>query len=243
MTLAGYEHLIDAAARLQWDEAAIDLRGDARAWPGLDAAARGRITTLIAGFCVAERAVAEHLEPFGAAAADAVARAAFAAQAVDEARHARFFTRVAREVVGFDPDRDAAALAGAEIVVLFTDGLPALAARLAGGDASLSEAVAYYHLVLEGIVFAIGQAALQAELGAAGLHGTLKGVRRVQADERWHIGLGAMALQDRGDAPAVGQLAARAAAAWGPDVATPDRVEDVLRVHRRRVGLLTRAVA
>ena len=55
-------------ARLQWDPAAIDLSGDVRAWPGLRAARRRRLTTLLAGFCVAEDAVAEELTPFSGAA-------------------------------------------------------------------------------------------------------------------------------------------------------------------------------
>jgi DNA-binding transcriptional LysR family regulator len=55
-------------ARLQWDARAIDLAPDARAWPGLPAKRRRRLTTLFAGFCVAEEAVSEHLAPFPEAA-------------------------------------------------------------------------------------------------------------------------------------------------------------------------------
>jgi ribonucleoside-diphosphate reductase beta chain len=55
-------------ARLQWDATAIDLAPDARAWPGLPAERRRRLTTLFAGFCVAEEAVSEHLAPFPEAA-------------------------------------------------------------------------------------------------------------------------------------------------------------------------------
>src|SRR3954447_3822666 len=55
-------------ARLQWNPAAIDLTPDARAWPPLPAERRRRLTTLLAGFCVAEDAVSEHLEPFAEAA-------------------------------------------------------------------------------------------------------------------------------------------------------------------------------
>jgi hypothetical protein len=55
-------------ARLRWDPAAIDLSGDIRAWRGLRAERRRRLTTLLAGFCVAEDAVAEELTPFSGAA-------------------------------------------------------------------------------------------------------------------------------------------------------------------------------
>src|SRR5947207_3007589 len=59
--LAAYSQIV---ARLQWDPAAIDLTADARAWPGLPEARRRRLTTLLAGFRVAEDAVAQHLVPF-----------------------------------------------------------------------------------------------------------------------------------------------------------------------------------
>lgn len=244
MALAGYAHLLAAGRRLQWDAEAIDLNRDAAAWPAVDDASRALVTTLVAGFCVAERAVAEQLSPFAAAAPDAVARECFEVQAGDERRHARFFARVAEEVLGLDSGAEAAALAGPAIVALFEEQLPVLAERLAGGTASLPEAVGYYHLVLEGIVFAVGQAALADELEALTvLPGTLDGVLRVQADERWHIGLGVMCLQAQGagTGPDLGALAARAGAAWGARIATTARVDAVLAVHERRVGQVARS--
>src|SRR5215208_5911043 len=63
-------------ARLQWNPAAIDLTPDARAWPRLPAERRRRLTALLAGFCVAEEAVAEHLTPF----ADVARKATMASQ-------------------------------------------------------------------------------------------------------------------------------------------------------------------
>ncbi|HZC14327.1 MAG TPA: hypothetical protein VE270_09950, partial [Thermoleophilaceae bacterium] len=41
-------------ARLQWNPAAIDLTRDATAWRELPDERRRRLTTLFAGFCVAE---------------------------------------------------------------------------------------------------------------------------------------------------------------------------------------------
>src|SRR5205823_5325774 len=55
-------------ARLQWNPMAIDLTPDARAWSELPAERRQRLTTLLAGFCVAEEAVAKELTPFADAA-------------------------------------------------------------------------------------------------------------------------------------------------------------------------------
>jgi ribonucleoside-diphosphate reductase beta chain len=63
-----FSHVV---ARLQWNARAIDLAPDARAWPGLPDERRRRLTTLLAGFCVAEEAVSEHLTPFPATARSA----------------------------------------------------------------------------------------------------------------------------------------------------------------------------
>lgn len=237
--LAGYQHLLFAGRRLQWDEAALDLSADAAAVPALPRDARDRLVRLVAGFCVAEAAVAEHLTPFvtRSAGGDPDAHACFALQQGDEARHARFFTRVADEVFGLPADRHG--LAGPAIVRLFEDDLPARAAALAGDEHAFTDAVGLYHLVLEGIVFAVGQEALLAQLDALGsLPGTREGVARVQGDERWHVGLGVLHLRTLGRPVDVEEPAARAAAAWGPQIATAERLDRVLRAHRRRVGFV-----
>ncbi len=231
--LAGYEHLLRAAQRLRWDEAAIDLGADTRAWAALDEARRAPLRRLVAGFLVAEEAVAAALEPFVAAADDPLVRACFAAQQADEERHARFFARVADEVVGVRP-RDAPRAVSA----LFTRRLPDTAAALARGEATLAEGVALYHLVLEGVVFAAGQEALVEALRDTGLDGVRTGAARVQADERWHVGLGVRCLQDAGLAGreleallAEGERAARAWGLRGVDVA------HAAQGHRRRLTL------
>ena len=93
-------------ARLQWNPAAIDLAPDARAWPDLPDERRARLTTLLAGFCVAEEAVAEHLTPFADAARgsklisqESLMAWVFFLQRRDEQRHARLFDRIGAEVL------------------------------------------------------------------------------------------------------------------------------------------------
>src|SRR5437763_15763083 len=81
-------------ARLQWDATAIDLAPDARAWPDLPAERRRRLTTLLAGFCVAEEAVSEHLTPFTGATEDTLAAWVFFLQRRDAERHALLFDPV-----------------------------------------------------------------------------------------------------------------------------------------------------
>ena len=69
--------------------------------------------TLLAGFCVAEDAVAEQLTPFADAAREATLASqeslmawVFFLQRRDEQRHARLFDRIAAEVLGL-PGADA----------------------------------------------------------------------------------------------------------------------------------------
>jgi ribonucleoside-diphosphate reductase beta chain len=244
--LAGYAHLRSSALRLQWDERAIDLRPDRRPYRELGADRRRRVDRLLAGFWVAERQVAEQLDPF-IAAADGELRELLALQAGDERRHARFFGRALREVIEVDPARWAPVTAPADINRLFEHELRSMARALAAGTAAMGDAVALYHLVLEAIVLSTGQDALLEELMA--LPGLREGVSRVQADERWHVGLGVQALcagRTHDDPSAwldpnsaeLAALAGRAATAWGPEVATPSRVQHALATHRRRVTLL-----
>lgn len=238
--LAGYGHLLRAADRLRWDEAELDLSADAAAWPTVASEVRDPLRSLVAGFCVAEHAVAEQLAPFEARAGDLELAACFAAQADDERRHARFFSRVAREVMAIDPQMDAERLAGVEIVDLFRRLLPEVAGGLGDGDRGLPEAVSLYHLVLEGLVFHVGQQAALELLDRAGtLPGIRDGVARVQADERWHVGLGVRCLADCGlDGQATEEVlasAAAAAGAWGPEIVAPELVAAALDQHRRRL--------
>ncbi len=239
--LAGYGHLLRAADRLRWDEAELDLSADAAAWPKLAKYVRVPLTRLLAGFCVAERAVAEHIEPFQAGADDPQLRACFAAQADDERRHARFFSRVAAEVMGIDPGAQARELAGTGVVDLFEHELPAKARDLAAGRCDLSQAVTLYHLVLEGVVFSVGQtAALELLDQAATMPATRQGVANVQADERWHVGLGVRCLQDTGvpepELEKTLALAARATNAWQCDRIGRQHVAHAVDQHRRRLA-------
>ena len=100
MFVEGYGHFLRTAASLRWDEEAVDLSADARAWPALDPRLRGHLVRLLAGFCVGEAAVASELGPFAGAAHDPDAAACFEVQVLDEARHARFFDRFTAEVGG-----------------------------------------------------------------------------------------------------------------------------------------------
>lgn len=250
-------------ARLQWNPMAIDLAPDARAWPGLPAERRRRLTTLLAGFCVAEEAVAEEITPFADAARQAKLASqeslmawVFFLQRRDEQRHARLFDRIAAEVLGLRGASPAQRRAEARAHVppafleLFETQLPAKAAELAAGDAGLAAGVSLYHMLLEGVVFDAGQHALLDDLADGALPGVREGVERVERDERWHVGFGLRCLiEAQPSQELLDDLLERAdaaAAVWGDAVPAATREESAHKVaHRLDVaGLIeTRATA
>jgi ribonucleoside-diphosphate reductase beta chain len=234
----------------------IDLEPDARAWPDLPAERRRRLTTLLSGFCVAEEAVSEHLQPFTTATDDTLAAWVFFLQRRDEQRHALLFDRIAGEVLGL-PGADAAERRDAAranvppgVLELFEVRLPAMAEELAAGRSRLENGVSLYHMVLEGIVFAAGQRALLDDLEDGALPGVREGVRRVDLDERWHIGFGLRCLiETQPSQELMRELMARAedaSTAWG-DVVPGAAREHATRMCARRLHLAglvdTRAAA
>jgi ribonucleoside-diphosphate reductase beta chain len=240
-------------ARLQWDPASIDLDPDARAWRELPEDRRARLTTLLAGFCVAEQAVAEQLMPYGNV-AKATAMASeesliawvFFLQRRDEARHARLFDRIAAEVLelpGQTPDdRRAAAREHVPpgVLELFEERLPAMANELAAGRAGLAEGVGLYHMLLEGVVFDAGQHAILEDVTDDALPGIREGVERVERDERWHVGFGLRCLiESQPSREFLDDLMARAeeaGAAWGDAVPAATR-ERAVRMCARRLSV------
>jgi ribonucleoside-diphosphate reductase beta chain len=243
--LPDYDALLALSSRGAWDPETFDLAPDAGRWPALPAAVRARLTGLLAGFVVGEEAVAEHLVPFGAGAAEPGLRACLAAQVAEEERHARA-TRRAWDVLGpaaGGAAEDPAGHAPPELVALFAERLPAAAER-AGDD--LSGAVALYHGLLEGVVFLAGQRTVRALAEAWALPGLAGTFARIERDERWHVALGARVLVDAPDGARVARrLVAEAgtvAEAWGPLVDAGVRDAAVTAVGRRlrAVGLLER---
>ena len=238
-------------ARRQWNPMAIELGPDARAWPALSDERRGRLTTLLAGFRVAEDAVSEELTPF----ADVMGqdRSMWSDETLlawvlflqrrDEDRHTQFFDRVAEEVLrlpGATPEERRAAArehVPPAVLELFEVRLPALAAELAAGRAELSEGIGLYHMVLEGIVFDAGQHALLDDLQDGALPGIREGVERVELDERWHIGFGLRCLIEARPSPELLEdvlaQAEDAASAWGDAVPAATRERTAHKAARR----------
>jgi ribonucleoside-diphosphate reductase beta chain len=241
-------------ARLQWDADAIDLTPDARAWPELPEERRRRLTTLLAGFCVAEEAVSEQLAPFITSAENSVLHSdetlvawVLFLQRRDEARHARLMDRVAAEVLGFPGATPEERRASARehvpgpVLELFEERLPAVAAELASGQAGLEHGLSLYHMLLEGIVFAAGQRALLDDMADDdALPGLREGIGRIELDERWHIGFGLrLLIETRPSREEIEELLARAdeaSAVWG-DVVPESTREFVTRMCHRRLAV------
>jgi ribonucleoside-diphosphate reductase beta chain len=241
-------------ARLHWDPAAIDFTPDARAWPELPSERRHGVMTLLAGFCVAEEAVATELAPFTDAARKATLTSTenlmawvFYLQRRDEQRHARLFDRIGAEVLGLAGDtpaerREAARRhAPGAMLDLFEERLPALAAELAAGNTGLGEGVSLYHMLLEGVVFDAGQHALLDDLADGALPGVREGIERVERDERWHVGFGLRCLVETQPSPELlDDLLLRAgevAEVWGDAVPAATREESAQKVaHRLHVA-------
>jgi ribonucleoside-diphosphate reductase beta chain len=243
-------------ARLQWNPNAIELGPDARAWPELPAERRERLTTLLAGFCVAEEAVAEHLSPFADAARsgslisqESLMAWVFFLQRRDEQRHAVLFDRIGAEVLALPGDTPADRRAAARDYVppafleLFEERLPAVAEELAARRTGLAEGVSLYHMLLEGVVFDAGQHALLEDLEDGTLPGVRAGIERVERDERWHVGFGLRCLiESKPSTDVLDDLLERAeeaAAAWGDAVPEATRTASARKVaHRLHVARL-----
>ena len=171
----------------------------------------------------------------------------FFLQRRDEQRHARLFDRIADEVLGLPGATPAERRAAARVHVapamleLFEERLPAMAAELAAGRAGLSDGVSLYHMLLEGVVFDAGQHTLLDDLADGALPGVYEGVRRVELDERWHIGFGLRCLiETQAPRELLKDLLARAeeaAEVWGDAVPAAMRRECAQKVaHRLHVS-------
>ncbi len=247
--ISGYDHFIQLAESLQWDETDIDLSADREAWQKLEDAERDKVFGLLAGFLIAETAVAGNLGHYQTAASgrsETSMEATFRSQARDEARHARFFDLVAAEVVGVPGENTAQrrdhlrAHVADELVELFEERLPATAQRLAEDHEGLLDAVGLYHMVIEGVVLLAGQHAMLDTLErlSVNLPGLRKGMELVLRDERWHIGFGSRVVQNADiseeKANSLLEWGESATKAWG-DLITTDAIETTMRQHKRRL--------
>ncbi len=151
-----------------------------------------------------EDSVAENLSPYIDAAPRQEQKYFLATQQVDEARHAVFFGRFLREVVGVGGSDTASTLEAIEPQL--TWGFKKLFGRLDEmadelrkdrSKPKLAAAIALYHLLIEAAVAQSGQHFIASYLEQRQIMpGFREGIDKVAADEQRHIGFGVKLLAD-----------------------------------------------
>jgi ribonucleoside-diphosphate reductase beta chain len=189
--------LYHKAKQLFWDPQAIDLTQDARDWARLAARERDILLRLAAQFLGGEQAVTHDLTPLLIALRRQGGRLDdemfLTTQLFEESKHVEWFDRWFVEVASSAPP----APDGAAYRALFYEALPAALDRLLrdGSPRAQVEAIATYHLIIEGVLAETGYHGYARALRDHGiLPGTLRGVALVQRDEARHIAYGLHAL-------------------------------------------------
>jgi ribonucleoside-diphosphate reductase beta chain len=194
-----------------WSAYDIDFSEDVGHWQNLPEELKREITYGLHAFFLGEVAVTDTLSPMVHAAPTDEDRQFLSTQLVDEARHAIFFERFFRDVLGVDGLQAARTGAGGvspEFYLnpeqrgygkLFYTDLPSVtdAVRLDPSDyGKWLDSIVLYHMLIEGVLALYGQRQL---LRAARLFGILPGFRAgftaVTRDESRHVNYGVYALR------------------------------------------------
>ncbi len=200
-----YADLYSRWERGNWRATEVDFSGDRADWlQRLTATQRRSALWTYSLFLHGEDSVADNLSPYIDAAPLEEQKYFLATQQADEARHAVFFARFLREVVGIGGNDVSAALASTapELTWGFRN-LFALLDRTANelrADRSkpkLAAAIALYHLVVEATVAQTGQHFISDYLERDSLMaGFRAGMANVASDEQRHIAFGVKLLAD-----------------------------------------------
>ena len=200
-----YEDLYRRWEKGNWQAMAIDFSQDAVDWREkfTDIERKGALWNYSLFFW-GEDAVADGLSPYIDAAPTEEQKYFLATQQVDEARHAVFFNRFMKDVVGIGGDRISDGLS--EIKPQLTWGFNKVFDRLVDmsdelrRDPSipkLAAAVTLYHMIIEAALAQPGQHFITSYLTERGvMPGFREGMEKVAADEQRHIGFGVKLLSD-----------------------------------------------
>jgi putative sterol carrier protein/1,2-phenylacetyl-CoA epoxidase catalytic subunit len=186
-----------------WSAYAIDFSEDRAGWEGLSDIQRRSALWTYSMFFYGEDRVTDTLSPYIDAAPTPEQQYFLATQQVDEARHAIFFHRFFSEVIGAG-DGIASTLAytnpqlgwGYRNVFARLDRMADELRR----DPSLpryAQAIALYHLVVEGALAQPGQHFIEDYFARTGtMPGFSEGMSNVSRDEQRHIGFGVKVLAE-----------------------------------------------
>ncbi len=198
-----YDDLYRRWEQSNWQAYGIDLSQDRAGWESLSDIQRRSATWIYSMFFYGEDSVADNLSPYIDAAPKEEQKYFLATQQVDEARHAVFFHRFFKEVMG----------AGTSIESTLSSTLPQLGwgyrniferlDRMAASlrkDRSLpnfARAIALYHMVVEATLAQPGQHFIEDYFTKSGtLPGFSEGMGNISRDEQRHIGFGVKVLSE-----------------------------------------------
>jgi ribonucleoside-diphosphate reductase beta chain len=197
--------LYDLAEQQQWAVRPLEFSRDRLDWSSLPNDERTMLLKSIAPFYAGEERVAAVLAPIILAAEEEQELAFLASQQADEARHMQFFERVWREVLSTAGDGGGAALADARarcnnaFAELFDRRLIRALTRLRQDPTDIDakvEAVAIYHLVVEGTMGLTGMHFLLDYFQRRSIFpGFTEGLRNVKRDEHRHVAWGTWFLK------------------------------------------------
>lgn len=198
-----YEDLYRRWEQNNWSAMEIDMSADRAGWEALSEIQRDSAMWIYSMFFYGEDRVAEDLSPYIDAAPREEQKYFLATQQVDEARHAIFFHRLFREVIGAGDDIGET-LAATEPHLNWGyrkvfDRLDRMAVELRR-DRSLpkfAQAITLYHLIVEATLAQPGQHFIEDYFVKTGtMPGFSAGMAHVSRDEQRHIGFGVKVLSE-----------------------------------------------
>ena len=198
-----YDDLYRRWEENNWSATAIDFSEDRRGWEALTQMQRDSAMWIYSMFFFGEDSVADNLSPYIDAAPTEEMKYFLATQQVDEARHAVFFHRFFKEVIGAGDDI-ASTLAVTEEHLGWGyrkvfDRLDQMSVELRQ-DRSLpkfAQAITLYHLVVEASLAQPGQHFIEDYfVKSGGMPGFSAGMENISRDEQRHIGFGVKVLAE-----------------------------------------------
>ncbi len=198
-----YDDLYRRWEQSNWQATAIDFSQDREGWASLTEMQRKSALWIYSMFFFGEDSVADNLSPYIDAAPTEEQKYFLATQQVDEARHAVFFHRFFKEVIGAG-DSISSTLAYTEAQLGWGyrnvfERLDRMADDLRR-DRSLpnfARAIALYHMVVEATLAQPGQHYIEDYFANSGtMPGFSEGMVNVSRDEQRHIGFGVKVLAE-----------------------------------------------
>ena len=199
-----YEDLYHRWEQGNWSAYDIDFSADRDGWDGLTDIQRRSAMWIYSMFFYGEDRVADTLAPYVTAAPTEEQQYFLATQQVDEVRHAVFFHRFFKEVIGVGGDTIQATLSSTLPQLNWGyrgifDRLDVMADELRK-DRSLpkyAQAITLYHLIVEGSLAQPGQHFIEDFFSSEeSLPGFSSGIANVSRDEQRHIGFGVKVLSE-----------------------------------------------